>query len=164
MILIVGFLLMNKLVLSVQVFVFAVLLYMTNTSKAESAEQALVNSCAAFITSNQIPEDSICYEYISGFIDGAIITDNAIIENITKEKKEFSAFFNRAYKTRVGNTRKAVPATYYANFCLPEEQPRKVIIEELIHQLDAEIINKQTFKQTLYDTLKRVYKCETPTD
>ncbi len=126
---------------------------------AESAEVALIKSCAGYITSQEIPEDSVCYEYISGFIDGAIITDNAIIENISKEKKEFSSFFNRAYKTRVGTTRKQVPATYYANFCLPEDQSRKMIIEELIHQLDAEIINKQTFKQTLYDTLKRVYKC-----
>lgn len=129
-------------------------------SHAENAEEALVKSCSSYITSQVIPEDSVCYEYISGFIDGAIITDTAIIENITKEKKEFSSFFQRAYKTRVGKQRKTVPPTYYANFCLPEDQSRKMVIEELIHQLDSNIINKQSFKKTLYDTLKRVYKCE----
>lgn len=127
---------------------------------AENAEEALVKSCSGYITSKVIPEDSVCFEYINGFIDGAIITDEAIIENITKERKEFSSFFNRAYKTRVGYTRKERPATYYANFCLPEDQTRKMVIEELIHQIDSEVINKQTFRTTLYDTIKRVYPCD----
>ena len=139
------------LLLSVSFFDFA---------QADNAEEALVKSCSGFISSKDIPEDSVCYEYISGFIDGAVLTDSAIIENISKEQKELSDFFNRAYKTRVGNDRKKVPATYYANFCLPEDQSRKMVIEELIHQLDAEVITKQTFKLTLYETLKRVYQCE----
>ena len=139
------------LLLSVSFFDFA---------QADNAEEALVKSCSGFISSKDIPEDSVCYEYISGFIDGAVLTDSAIIENISKEQKELSDFFNRAYKTRVGNDRKKVPATYYANFCLPEDQSRKMVIEELIHQLDAEVITKQTFKHTLYETLKRVYHCE----
>jgi hypothetical protein len=128
--------------------------------EAENAEQAVVKSCAGYITSKEIPEDSVCYEYISGFIDGAVITDSAIIENLTKEKKELSSFFQRAYKTRVGSREKTIPPTYYAKFCLPEHQSRKIIIEDLIHHLDPDVLNKQSFKQTLYDTLKRVYACE----
>ncbi|WP_223787763.1 hypothetical protein [Marinicella meishanensis] len=141
---------------------FAVLIvgWFTNQAQAASAEEALVASCEGFIESNVIPEDSVCYEYINGFIDGAVLTDSAIIENLTKEEKQFSSFFERAYKTRVGNTRKPIPPTYFAKFCLPEEQSRKVIIENLIHELDAKIIKQQSFKQTLYDTLKRVYSCE----
>ncbi len=145
---------------NIKVLIIAIGLLGWSFLHAETAEEALVKSCSGYITSQVIPEDSVCYEYISGFIDGAIITDSAIIENITKEKKEFSSFFQRAYKTRVGGKRKPVPPTYYANFCLPEDQSRKMVIEELIHQLDSEIINKQSFKQTLYETLKRVYKCE----
>ncbi len=139
-----------------------IFLFTTNLSSvhAESAEEALVKSCSHLIDSEVIPEDSICYEYINGFIDGAVITDRAIIENITKEKQEFSSFFQRAYKTRVGGNRGTLPVTYYAKFCLPEETSRKVVIEQLIHELDANIISKQAFKQTLYETLKRVYSCE----
>ena len=137
-----------------------VLVLLSSNVQAESAEEALVKSCAGFIDSKEIPEDSVCYEYINGFIDGAVITDSAIIENITKEKKELSSFFQRAYKTRVGSKDKAIPPTYYAKFCLPDDQPRKMIVEELIHQLDSEVLNKQSIKQTLYETLKRVYACE----
>ena len=144
----------------IKTFILLLSVSFLSSAKAENAEEALVKSCSGFISSKEIPEDSVCYEYISGFIDGAVITDSAIIENISKEKKELSDFFNRAYKTRVGNDRSKVPATYYANFCLPEDQSRKLVIEELIHQLDAEVITKQTFKLTLYETLKRVYQCE----
>lgn len=128
--------------------------------KAASAEEALIKSCAGYIESKEIPEDSVCFEYINGFIDGAVITDTAIIENITKEKQELSSFFQRAYKTRVGSRNKTIPPTYYAKFCLPDDQPRKTIVEELIHQLDSDVLTKQSFKQTLYETLKRVYACE----
>ncbi|MFC3193904.1 Rap1a/Tai family immunity protein [Marinicella sediminis] len=143
-----------------KIAVFTALFAVFNNSHAASAEEAVVDSCSAYITSQVIPEDSVCYEYINGFIDGAILTDSAIIENITKEKEEFSSFFKRAYKTRVGLTRNQVPATYYAKFCLPEDQSRKAIVEELIHQLDASLVGKQSFRDTLYDTLKRVYACE----
>lgn len=136
------------------------LLVFSYQAHAASAEEAVVSSCASYITSQEIPEDSVCYEYINGFIDGAILTDSAIIENITKEKEEFSSFFKRAYKTRVGRTRNEVPVTYYAKFCLPEEMSRKAIIEELIHELDEQVIGKQSFRNTLYDTMKRVYACE----
>ncbi len=127
---------------------------------AENAEEALVKSCSQLIDSDTIPEDSVCYEYINGFIDGAVITDRAIIENISKEKQEFSSFFQRAYKTRVGGKRDTLPVTYFAKFCLPEETSRKVVVEQLIHELDANIISKQAFKQTLYETIKRVYNCD----
>ena len=141
-------------------FFILILSHVTQQADAASAEEALVDSCSGYIESNVIPEDSVCYEYINGFIDGAVLTDSAIIENLTKEEKQFSSFFERAYKTRVGNTRKTVPATYFAKFCLPEEQSRKQIIENLIHELDVAVIQQQSFKQTLYDTLKRVYSCE----
>jgi hypothetical protein len=138
---------------------FMMLLISAN-SQAASAEEAVVSSCSSYISSQVIPEDSVCYEYINGFIDGAILTDSAIIENITKEKEEFSSFFKRAYKTRVGRTRDQVPVTYYAKFCLPEDMSRKAVIEELIHELDEQVIGKQSFRNTLYDTMKRVYACE----
>lgn len=142
------------------VTVISLILGFNHQATAENAEEALVKSCRGFIESNSIPEDSVCFEYINGFIDGAVLTDTAIIENITKEDKEFSTFFQRAYKTRVGKPKRTIPPTYFAKFCLPEETSRKMIIENLIHELDADVLNKQSFKQTLYDTLKRVYSCE----
>ncbi len=142
-------------------FLFSCFMLIASFSlEAANAEEALVQSCAGYIESKEIPEDSVCFEYINGFIDGAVITDSAIIENITKEKQELSAFFQRAYKTRVGSRNQTIPPTYYAKFCLPDDLPRKTIVEELIHQLDAEVLTKQSFKQTLYETLKRVYACE----
>lgn len=144
----------------VRISIITLLLFVTAGINAENAEEALIKSCGGYISSNEIPEDSVCYEYINGFIDGAELTDSAIIENIIKEEKEFSNFFDRAYKTRVGSKRIKRPATYYAKYCLPEDQSRKMIIEELVHQIDESMLTKQSFKVTLYETMKRVYKCD----
>lgn len=135
-------------------------LVFSKQSLAASAEEAVVESCTGYIESQVIPEDSVCFEYINGFIDGAVLTDRAIIENLTQEEKQFSNFFERAYKTRVGNKRKTLPPTYFAKFCLPEDQSRKAVVEQLIHEFDADVMTQQSFSKTLYDTLKRVYSCD----
>ena len=58
-----------------------------NVATAKNAEEALIESCEQYIQAADLPEDSVCYEYINGFIDGAVITDTAIIENITAQSE-----------------------------------------------------------------------------
>jgi len=132
-----------------------------NTALALDSEEALVVSCEQYIENKPMPEDTICYEYVTGFIDGAILTDTAIIENIKGEKKEFSDFFERALKTRgMKRERETLPATYYANFCLPEDKTRHEIVEQLVYSINPEELGKIPFKNSLYNTLKRIYSCE----
>jgi len=145
------------------IYVILVFIFLANSNKAIAlnSEEALLASCSIYKERKSIDEDSVCYEYINGFIDGAILTDTAIIQNIKKEKKEFSSFFDRALKTRTSDARqqKKVPATYFAKFCLPEDESKQEIILNLVHSLNKDKLKSQTFKMTLYETMKRVYKC-----
>ena len=65
-------------------------------------------------------DSDICKAYIHGFLDGAVITDTALINNILEGQKDRSDFVERAFATRVGQERFNRNPTYYANFCLPE--------------------------------------------
>jgi hypothetical protein len=130
-----------------------------NPLYALNSEEALILSCSTYVEKKEIAEDSICYEYINGFIDGAIITDTTIINDLKKGKSKLSEFSKRAYRTRVRNTRQPVPSTYFAKFCLPEDTSTQTIILELVHNLNFDIIPEYGFKNVLYKTMKRIYKC-----
>jgi len=128
---------------------------------AENDEEALIKSCQQYIKADDLPEDSVCYEYINGFIDGAVITDTAIIENIAAESEmQGSDFFRRAYKTRLGDRGKNPPPTYFAKFCLPEAVTRHDIVRTLVQSLDGNALSKTPFREQLYTALKKVYACE----
>ncbi|WP_395375220.1 Rap1a/Tai family immunity protein [Marinicella sp. W31] len=137
------------------------ILFFCGTAIAENAEEALVKSCNKYIKADDLPEDSVCYEYINGFIDGAILTDSAIIDTLSsRSETEGSDFFKRAYKTRLGSRGKTPPATYFAKFCLPENGDRHEIVRSLVHALDGEAFMKTPFRELLYDALKKTYVCD----
>lgn len=102
-----------------------------------------------------------CYQYIQGFLQGALITDAAVIKNIESSQFE-SRFANRAYRTRVGNTRDSIPATQYAGFCLPEDKVSNEVIMTLIHDIQDHSLEDRKileFPTLVYELLKQRYSC-----
>lgn len=83
---------------------------------------------ALMMTESKADSSQACSQYVKGFIDGALVTDNSIVENLTKdyEGQGQSEFFQRAFKTRVGSRYQMLPATYYAGFCFPENEELEV--------------------------------------
>ena len=62
----------------------------------------------------------MCQLYIAGFLDGALLTDSAIIDSLATSQSDF---FERAYRTRLGAGRAPPPPTLLAEFCLPANLP-----------------------------------------
>ncbi len=103
-----------------------------------------------------------CYQYIRGFLQGSVITDTAIINKIKGSEFE-SAFANRAYNTRVGNTRDSIQATSYAGFCLPNDQATNDVVIQLLKDVQSSLREQSedepTVPKRLYELLKARYSC-----
>jgi hypothetical protein len=97
--------------------------------KITSIAATLVAGSQIIAQSEEMPDycadldSDICKAYIHGFLDGAVITDTALINNILEGQKDRSDFIERAFATRVGQERFSNNPTYYADFCLPEGVP-----------------------------------------
>jgi hypothetical protein len=69
--------------------------------------------------SNNDVAKSVCYQYIKGFMQGAVRTDGQIMRDL-EQSQGVSNFSQRTIRTRVGNTRASDADTYLAKFCLPD--------------------------------------------
>ena len=99
-----------------------------------------------------------CRHYIAGFLDGALLTDTAIITSI--EQSQVSDFLARAYRTRVGNTRRQKPPpTFLAEFCLPPG----VSIDDAarqVHLAMRPLGEDASLQEHVYETVRQVFPCE----
>lgn len=103
----------------------------------------------------------ISKDYIAGFLAGARLTDDEIINNIKTagESSSGSDFLDRAFRTRLGN--QPVPATYYAGFCIPEDQSRTSVIRNIADQLKLVKHEQDTLPDSLvYQAVKTQYPCK----
>ena len=100
--------------------------------------------------------------YVAGFLAGAQLTDRVIIKrfNTYIKNEEPSDFFKRAFKTRVGERQAAVPATYYAGFCIPEKTSEKTVISAILKEVESTNSSKDLQKaSSIYLALRNLYPC-----
>lgn len=109
------------------------------------------------------PNDGLDNAYIAGFLAGAQLTDSVIMKQFDTqiENEERSDFFKRAFKTRVGERPSAVPATYYAGFCLPETISEKNLISAILKEVEN-ANSSQTLEKSsaVYLALRNLYPCQ----
>ena len=105
-------------------------------------------------------EQAICQAYMEGFLDGAIITDSAIVESAPEADWNKSDFFKRAYLTRVGSSSRALPPTALAHFCLPDDTARAQVVTTIANAIPKEPHPGPDVAQSLYNTLKASYPCK----
>ncbi|MGE0623661.1 MAG: Rap1a/Tai family immunity protein [Pseudomonadales bacterium] len=99
-----------------------------------------------------------CRYYVVGFLDGALLTDTAIVDSLAKT--ETSAFFERAYRTRVGTMRGPVPATALAEFCLPEGLSVDAAADRVVQAIAASRSTAPSLQDAVYTTVKRLFPCK----
>ncbi len=121
------------------------------------AQQDIRSACIAHKKSTTGTDNGLCQSYVGGFLDGALLTDTAIIDNFINEK---SSFFQRAYQTRAAKVRKPLPATYLAKFCLPQSETFPKIVDTIIENLDSSLLELKPLNHVTYETIKRIYPCE----
>jgi len=96
-----------------------------------------------------------CLSFIKGFLQGALLTDTAIIKSIDESEPTLA---ERAFKTRLG-TRASSP-TALAGFCLPEERTVLDIAEETLDHVKGSERNSVQLASNVYNSLKTDYPCE----
>lgn len=96
-----------------------------------------------------------CLSFIKGFLQGAILTDTAIIKSIDESEPTLA---ERAFKTRLG-TRASSP-TALAGFCLPEQRTVLDIAEETLDHVKDSERNSVQLASNVYRSLKTDYPCE----
>ena len=99
-----------------------------------------------------------CRHYVAGFLDGALLTDTAIIDSLTRSRAEWSTFMERAYRTRVGTLR-APPPTYLADFCLPPNADVDEVASHVSNALGEHLDPAKSLQQAVYSTIKSLYPC-----
>ena len=102
---------------------------------------------------------STCFQYVKGFLDGALLSDEQIMKNIGED--ESSDFFDRAYKTRVGKVRAGanVPNTFLADFCLPDANATNEVVMQVLEALKKVKVKSEMTEQMIYENIKREFPC-----
>lgn len=157
---------MNKFV---NVFLLLASVTFTLGAQAKSEEEFyedMNQMCAETNTKSSTVFITSCYQYIRGFLQGAVITDTVIMEQVDKSAFK-SSYENRAYRTRVGIERTKTPATLFAGFCLPDDNVTHEVVLELLQRVQehfkaAEEIPSDPLSEHLYALLKQGYPCEGP--
>lgn len=124
----------------------------TFASNHSLAQDEATNYCAD-------TESDICKAYIHGFLDGAVETDTALINNILEGQKDRTDFVQRAFATRIGQERFNRNPTYYADFCLPEGVSLAEDAAKIASDL-ADYDQGQTLALWVYDVIKQDFPCE----
>lgn len=105
-------------------------------------------------------EIAICHAYIEGFLDGAVITDTAVIASVGEGAPEESDYLKRAYMTRMGSYNPKLPATALAHFCLPQGVERKQVVETLATAIALDESAAEDVSISLYNVLQASFPCE----
>lgn len=128
-------------------------------ASADATQHQQSPVCAKATGKNAADAVNRCSNFVEGFLYGALITDAAIIANLANNQG--SSFSQRAFNTRVGNTTQRLPPTYYAKFCLPEQQINAALVQDISKVLMAEFDAQVSPAQQLYALLQRDYPCPT---
>lgn len=115
---------------------------------------------ATTVSAGEQKEPMISDDFIAGFIAGAQMTDGEIITRLNAEGEKRSDFFERAFKTRVGERSEPVPATYYAGFCIPDDAEAGQVVKTV--KLEVETLRQQNEPggaELVYKALRSRYPC-----
>lgn len=118
---------------------------------------------ATTVSAQQSSYESIDEAYIAGFLAGAQLSDREIISrfNVSDGSDEPSDFLKRAFKTRLGEPQPTVPDTYYAGFCIPEDQSQKTVINAIIKEIKTRQTTTETEKaNSVFLAVQTLYPCQ----
>lgn len=101
------------------------------------------------------PNTEQCYTFVLGFLQGAVLTDSAIVKSF--ENTSESGFKERALRTRL--TQRNQPATLRAGFCLPDNIKLEIIAENISAKLRSSAAESPDIALQMYALLKNDYQC-----
>jgi hypothetical protein len=138
------------------VIICSLAMYLSTAKPADAKDLDLSEACQQFKQEQQLPAESLCYQYIKGFLDGAVLTDTEIMQTLAK-LPNMSAFSQRVYRTRVGKTRETAPDTYLAHFCLPDDDINEQVILSIVDSINNGKLGAEI--DSIYNIVKANFPC-----
>ncbi|XQW84963.1 Rap1a/Tai family immunity protein [Thalassotalea piscium] len=123
----------------------------------------IIDSCKAYQQGKDTSRINACKLYIDGFIDSALITEDAVIKPravIAHQKKPQSDYLKRAYKTRLLTTSSMLPNEDAHQFCIPKELERQALASMVAKSIDINKLANKSLKEVLFDTLIEEFPCK----
>jgi len=146
--------------------VLGVILATMSTASSVSAVEALSTDelalhCQRYYEEDASEDRTFCVRYIQGFIDGAVATDESVLNNVTKEYEEDETFSERAARTRIGARLNRYGPSVYAEYCFGDPVPLEEVVEHVIDDLadNTMIDDKPLARDVVYLSLRRHYPC-----
>ncbi|MFT4939009.1 MAG: hypothetical protein ACI88A_002041 [Paraglaciecola sp.] len=127
-------------------------------SVGQAKDFNLIKSCQSLSDKLEEHADSACYVYIQGFLDGAVLTDSKIMQEIDK-RSNMSEFSQRVIRNRLGMQRGSSPDTYLAEFCLATEKASKQDILTVIRIVQSSEAENIQPGDLIYDAVRTSFPC-----
>lgn len=124
---------------------------------------SLVSTLVFSNVSNAESAKKVNEDYINGFLDGAIVTDEIVVGVLEERTTKRSSFEERALRTRLDRRRtEKLPATFYADFCIPEGLSRNEAVSKISNELlkNEKLLPKP---QEVYVAVKSLFPCDNNT-
>ena len=141
-------------------YLFFILLFIGSFSAKADYKSELIEACKRYQQDIKMDHINGCKLYIDGFIDSAVLSENAAIltnKQIVNNQQK-SDFIKRVYQTRLVNGSKYDKQVSY-QFCIPQEFQRKTIASEVALSLNIEDLKNKEFKQVVLETLMTKFPC-----
>jgi hypothetical protein len=122
----------------------------------------LVSHCDKYHDEAATEDRTFCIRYIQGFIDGAVATDDRVMNSVTGEYQREETFSERAMRTRLGSRLERFGATSYAGYCLGDPVPLQEVVEHVVADSgDPKLTAAHPLaRELVYATLRTHYPCE----
>ena len=121
----------------------------------------LASHCEKYHDQDATEDRIFCVRYIQGFIDGAVVTDERVTRNVSREYERDESYSERAARTRIGSRLERYGSSVYAEFCLGDPVPLEEVAERLVVDLAdaAKVAQYPLARDMVYLTLRTQYPC-----
>ncbi|MFK7732740.1 MAG: Rap1a/Tai family immunity protein [Pseudomonadales bacterium] len=125
----------------------------------------LYEHCALYGEDPEGKDAIFCVRYIQGFIDGAIATDERVLQNVRAEYEDLKeSFTERAIRMRAPRDHlvERFGATSYADICLGEPVPLLEVVTKITGDLTATAGQWQdeSAREVVFENLRKHYPCD----
>jgi hypothetical protein len=124
--------------------------------------EELVSHCDKYRDETAAEDRTFCIRYVQGFIDGAVVTDDRVLNSVAGEYEKEETFTDRALRTRLGSRLERYGATSYAGYCLGDPVPLQEVVEHVVEGSgDLKLISAHPLaREFVYAILRLNYPCE----
>ena len=122
----------------------------------------LVSHCEYLESDPKGADAEYCIRYIQGFVDGAVVTDDRIMQDLDNAAKGGTTLTERAKRTRMPRRGAYDRPGSLAGFCLGDPLPLLEVVDTVVADLVALAVGDATespVRVAVDDSLRRHYPC-----